>query len=96
MLLALCKGNSPVTGEIPSLRLVTRSFDVFFDLRRNKRLRKPSRCRLFETPSRHYDVTVMSFVWETDRWILLTWNPVKACPRHIIMIKFAKFGSNKS
>ena len=32
-LLALCVGNSPVTGEFPSRRQVTRSFDVFFDLR---------------------------------------------------------------
>ena len=28
-LLALCAGNSPVTGEFPSQRPVTRSFDVF-------------------------------------------------------------------
>ena len=41
-LLALCAGNSPVTGEFPSQRLVTRSFDVFFDLRQNKRLSKQS------------------------------------------------------
>ena len=32
-LLALWAGNSPVTGEFPSQRPVTRSFDVFFDLR---------------------------------------------------------------
>ena len=32
-LLAICAGNSPVTGELPSKRPVTRSFDVFFDLR---------------------------------------------------------------
>ena len=31
-LLTLCAGNSPVTGEFPSRRPVTRSFDVFFDL----------------------------------------------------------------
>ena len=31
-LLVLCPGNSPVTGEFPSQRPVTRSFDVFFDL----------------------------------------------------------------
>ena len=30
-LLALCAGNSPVTGEIPSQRPVTRSFDVFIN-----------------------------------------------------------------
>ena len=32
-LLALCAGNSPVTGEFPTQRPVTRSFDGFFDLR---------------------------------------------------------------
>ena len=39
-LLVLCAGNSPVTGEFPSQRPVTRSFDVFFDLCLNKRLSK--------------------------------------------------------
>ena len=29
-LLALCAGNSPVIGEFPSQRPVTRGFDVFF------------------------------------------------------------------
>ena len=37
-LLAICAGNSPVTGEFPAQRPVTRGFDVFFDLRLNKRL----------------------------------------------------------
>ena len=41
-LLALCAGNSPVTGEFPSQRPVTRSFDAFFDMRLNKRLSKQS------------------------------------------------------
>ena len=31
-LLAICAGNSPVTGEFPPQRPVTQSFDVFFDL----------------------------------------------------------------
>ena len=31
-LLAICEGNSPVTGEFPAQRPVTRSFDVFFHL----------------------------------------------------------------
>ena len=35
-LLALCAGNSPVSGEFPAQRPVTRSFDVFFDLCLNK------------------------------------------------------------
>ena len=32
-LLALCAGNSPVTGELPTQKPVTLSFDGFFDLR---------------------------------------------------------------
>ena len=42
LLLALCAGNSPVTGELPSQRPVMRSFDVFFDLCLNKQLSKQS------------------------------------------------------
>ena len=51
-LLALCAGNSLVTGEFPSQRPVTRSFDVFFELCLNKRLTKQSWGWWFETPSR--------------------------------------------
>ena len=51
-LLTLYAGNSPVTGEFPALRPVTRSFDVFFDLSLDKRLGKQPRRRWFETPSR--------------------------------------------
>ena len=36
-LLVLCAGNSPVTGELPSQRPMTRNFDAFFDLCLNKR-----------------------------------------------------------
>ena len=50
--LDFCAGNSPVAGEFHSKMSVTRSFDVFFDLRLNKRLSKQSRRRWFETPSR--------------------------------------------
>ena len=48
---SFCAGNSPVTGEFPSQRPVSRSFDVFFDLRLDKRLCKQSRRRWFVTPS---------------------------------------------
>ena len=41
-LLAICARNSPVPGEFLAQRPVTRSFDVFFDLRLNKRLNKQS------------------------------------------------------
>ena len=43
---------SPVPGEIPTQRPVTRGFDVFFDLRLNKRLSKQSWGWWFETLSR--------------------------------------------
>ena len=61
-LLVLCAENSPVTGEFPTQRPLTRSFDVFFDLRLNKRLSKHSRDRWYETPSHpfSYDVTVIN------------------------------------
>ena len=41
-LLAICAENSAVPGEFPAQRPVTRSFDVLFDLRLNKRLSKHS------------------------------------------------------
>ena len=51
-LLAICAGNSPVPGEFPTQRPVTRGFDVFFDLRLNKPLSKQWWCWWFETLSR--------------------------------------------
>ena len=48
---ALCAGNSPVPGEFPAQRPVTRSFDVLFVLRLNKRLSKQSWGWGFGTPS---------------------------------------------
>ena len=55
VLLALCERN-----PFPTQSPVTRSCDIFFDLRLNKRLSKQSRLRRFETPSRslwyHYDL----------------------------------------
>ena len=58
-LLAICAGNLPVTGEFPAQRPVTRSFDVFFDLRlKNGQVNNRDAGDL----RRHrvdYDVTVM-------------------------------------
>ena len=51
VLLAICAGNSLVSGEFPAQRPVTRSFDVFFDLCPNKRLSKQLWGWWFETPS---------------------------------------------
>ena len=51
ILLAICAGNSPVTGEFLAQRPVTQSFDVFFDMHLNKRLSKQSWGWWFEMPS---------------------------------------------
>ena len=51
-LLAICAGNSLVTGEFLAQRPVTRSFDVFFDLHLNKPLSKQWWGWWFETLSR--------------------------------------------
>ena len=51
-LLALCAGNSPVTGEFPLQRPVMRSFDVSLDLHLNRQFSKQLRHWSFEMPSR--------------------------------------------
>ena len=51
-LLPISAGNSPVPGEFPTQRPVARGFDIFFDLRLNKRLSKQSWGCWLETPSR--------------------------------------------
>ena len=70
-LLALCEGNPPGTGGLPSQRLVTRSFDFFFDKRLNKPFSKQSRRRWFETSSswlwRHCSVGVtLLSIWNRN------------------------------
>ena len=61
--LAICAGNSPVPGEFPAQRPVTRSFDVFLDRHPNKRLSKQWWGWWFETFScplwRHRNVTII-------------------------------------
>ena len=67
-LLAICARNSLVTGEFPAQRPVTHSFDVFFDLRLNKRLSKQSWGWWSEMPSRplwrHYNVNMRAHFLE--------------------------------
>ena len=77
---ALCAGNSPVTSERP----VTRSFDIFFILRQNKRLDKQSRRRWFKMPSRS--------LWrhcnackDASWWILGIWGTGN-CRRLLLLI----------
>ena len=58
-LLAICVGNSPVSGEFPTQRPVTRSFDIFFDMRLNKRSSKQSWGWWLRRYRAHYDIIVM-------------------------------------
>ena len=55
-LLALCALNSPVAGEFPSQRPVTRSFQIFYDRQVNNR--EAGDLRRYRA---HYDVIVMIF-----------------------------------
>ena len=64
-LLTLCAGNSPVTGEFPAQRPVTRNFDVFFDLRLNGWVNSRGACDLRRHRA-HYDVTVTGHLWLDD------------------------------
>ena len=63
--------QGPVIGEFPPQRPVTRSFDVFFDLRLNKRLSKQSGDWWFETPScslwRHSNGSILLCNKQTQR-----------------------------
>ena len=55
-------------GEFPTQRPVTRSFDVFFHLRLDKRLNKQSRCWWFETLS--------GPLWRhgNECWLIVNWT----------------------
>ena len=58
-LLSLCEGNSPVTGEFPSQKSVTRSFDVFFDLRLTNGWTNHRDAGDSRRHRAHYDITTM-------------------------------------
>ena len=102
-LLACCVGNSPVIGEFPSQRSVTRSFDVFFDVRLNERLNKQSWCWWFETPScplwRHsslsatLSVAVIPTPWSTcllfSHGFFLCMRPANEGRHYIVMSSLA-------
>ena len=79
-LLHVCAGISPVTDEFPSQRPVTRSLDVFFDLRLHKRLNKQWYDWGFETPSRslwrhcnyHIKTQVMGMTYKNVKFSLFS------------------------
>ena len=78
-----CAGNSPVTGEVPSQRPVTRSFDGFVDLRQHKRLSKQSWGWWFETSSRpllrHCNVGMFCFIYSESQQFV-PWNGMMCLP----------------
>ena len=97
-LLALCAGNSPVTGEFPAQRPVTRSFDVSFDLCMKKWLSKQSRGWWFETQSwslwRHSNDCVCQMIGHCTfligcsdiYWTLLrVWSKTYFCQDSVIL-----------
>ena len=69
VVLAICAGNSRVTHEFPAQRPVAQRFDVFHDLRPNKRLSKQSWGWWFEAPSlplwRHIIICKHVYQYET-------------------------------
>ena len=106
-LLALCVGNSPVTGEFPTQRPVTWSFDVFFDLRLSKRLSKQLWDWWFETPSRslwrHFNDRILFIInhehiyaQKTTQLLLILTMICLAMPRLRSMEKFIPVWSSLS
>ena len=58
-LLAICAGNSPVTGEFPAQSLVTQSFDVSLICAWIKHWVNNGEAGDLKRHRAHYDVTVM-------------------------------------
>ena len=80
VLLVLFEGNPPVNGGLPSQRPVTRqSFDVFCDLRSNKRLRR----RWFETSSLSLWRHRFFEIWRI--FTKVCDNDIALCLSHIIL-----------
>ena len=85
-----------VTGhlcrEFTTQRPVTRSFDVFFDLRPNKRLSKQSCGWWFETPSRplwrHDNASKLWLpaIWSNAESVFMSWGHINALERKMTPI----------
>ena len=67
-LLYLCAGNWLVTGEFPSQKPVTRSFDAFFDLRAKNDWVNNREAGDLRRHSAHYDVIVLFCEENLNSW----------------------------
>ena len=67
-LLAICAGDSPVTGGFPEQKPVTQSFDVFFDLRLINNWVNNGEAGDLRRHRAHYDVTVM--IWASIQTVV--------------------------
>ena len=82
--MAFCAGKSTVTGEFPTHRPVTRSFDIFFGLRLNEQLSKQSWGWWFETPSRSLERSL-------DQFNVAPVTDCLLCDKNVLEF-YAKFG----
>ena len=73
-LLALCAGNSPVTGEFPSQKGQLCGLRCFFDVGPHKLLNRQSNDRWFETTWRSCDVIVMYYLFPFRQSPYAFWN----------------------
>ena len=89
-LTAFCAGNTPVTGELPTQRPMTRSFDVFLDLRLKQQLSKQWRRRLFETPFRSLWLQCHG-VDRVSHYIHLYWNDATWANQITVALWFIQF-----
>ena len=96
-LLAICAGNSPLSGEFPAQRPVTRSSDVYFDLHLNKWLSKQWWCWWFETllhplwrhssdrptPAQRFGFCISSRILESNCFLFENYSyQISIFPRH--------------
>ena len=86
-LLAICAGNSTVTGEFPTQRPVTRSFDVSLTYACINGRVNNGESGDFRRHRTNYDVTVMRKgrlrLWKKDHRVHILWDTLK-CVYHII------------
>ena len=90
-LLAICAGNSPVTGEFPAQRPVTRSFDDWFDLRLINGWVNNGETSDFRRHRAHFDVIVMLSAYHPQRFTDSIWHMKRFICWHIIWSIYQHF-----